>query len=152
MCAGRLFYDACTSPAWKLALEGAGHFQFLDSQTLLQRSICNNGHTTDSAVRLISQVRSRHGRRLCKAVALLLVLTAMQPEYGVCSQAATVTWAELMVRQRLGLSRKTVPPAEGLQAVADFAAQLLRQTPAARGRLRANDAYALSSEYKHLSS
>ena len=93
-------------------------------------------------------LRCHHAR---PAIVLVTVQPARLLSWQLIVQAATVTWAELMVRQRLGLSHKTMHPAEGLQAVADYAAQLLRQTPAARGRLRANDAYALSSEYKHLS-
>ena len=35
----------------------AGHFQFLDEQSILQRSVCNNGLVLDKAVRDISLVR-----------------------------------------------------------------------------------------------
>ena len=66
-----------------------------------------------------------------------------------CTQAATVTWAELMVRQRLGSPAHAVSSLPALQAVEDYAQAQLRQTPHARG-LRRNDAFAVSSAHKHL--
>jgi hypothetical protein len=34
------FYGAAPSVAWEVVVANAGHFQFLDSQTLLQQAVC----------------------------------------------------------------------------------------------------------------
>lgn len=52
----RLFYEACTAPSWLVSLEQAGHFQFLDKQSSMQRAICAQGRLPDYSVRQLSQV------------------------------------------------------------------------------------------------
>ncbi|DBA93619.1 TPA: hypothetical protein ACH3X3_013696 [Trebouxia sp. C0006] len=51
----RLFYEACTAPAWMVSIEQAGHFQFLDKQSSMQRAVCAQGKVPDYSVRQISQ-------------------------------------------------------------------------------------------------
>lgn len=53
----RRYYSACQGPAWEIVLGSAGHFQFLDEQSMLQRAICAVGPVEDSSVREIAQVR-----------------------------------------------------------------------------------------------
>ena len=64
LCAGALcwlpcrnFFSASQGPAWELVLKDSGHFQFLDSQSLLQRAVCAVGPIDDGAVRGIAQVQ-----------------------------------------------------------------------------------------------
>jgi len=46
------FFEACRSaPAWLVTLQPAGHFQFLDEQTAVQRMVCASGPVEDGAVR-----------------------------------------------------------------------------------------------------
>ena len=52
----RLFYEACTAPSWLVSVEQAGHFQFLDKQSSMQRAICAQGRLPDYSVRQLSQV------------------------------------------------------------------------------------------------
>ncbi|KAA6427900.1 MAG: hypothetical protein FRX49_02562, partial [Trebouxia sp. A1-2] len=54
--ASLLFYEACTAPAWMVSIEQAGHFQFLDKQSSMQRAVCAQGKVPDYSVRQISQV------------------------------------------------------------------------------------------------
>eukprot|EP00878_Enallax_costatus_P014797 GHUV01015486.1.p1 GENE.GHUV01015486.1~~GHUV01015486.1.p1 ORF type:complete len:357 (+),score=109.03 GHUV01015486.1:257-1327(+) len=51
------FYQASPSAAWQVILPTAGHFQYLDSTTALQRAVCGGapGEPDDSAVREVSQ-------------------------------------------------------------------------------------------------
>lgn len=51
----RLFYDATSAPAWQVAIDQAGHFQFLDSQSTMQRAVCTVGPKPDADVRAVSQ-------------------------------------------------------------------------------------------------
>ena len=52
----RLFFNACTAPSLQVAMKDVGHFQFLDTQSVLQRSVCAVGRTSDASVQHISQV------------------------------------------------------------------------------------------------
>ncbi len=36
----RRFFEAAGDAAWEVVLSDAGHFQFLDSQSTLERAIC----------------------------------------------------------------------------------------------------------------
>lgn len=46
------FFDACRqAPAWLVELRPAGHFQFLDEQSAVQRAVCASGPVEDEAVR-----------------------------------------------------------------------------------------------------
>jgi pimeloyl-ACP methyl ester carboxylesterase len=47
----RTFFDAAPGAAWEVCVADAGHFQFLDAQTGLQRAVCATGKTEDGAVR-----------------------------------------------------------------------------------------------------
>ena len=49
------FFDACSAPALSMLLTDAGHFQFLDEQSALDRAVCTVGNTPDSVIRLASQ-------------------------------------------------------------------------------------------------
>ncbi|CAL8460752.1 g283 [Coccomyxa elongata] len=49
------YYNACQAPAWEVVLGSAGHFQFLDEQSMLQRAVCAVGPVEDSSVREIAQ-------------------------------------------------------------------------------------------------
>jgi len=49
------FYDAATAPTWQVVVPQAGHFQFLDEQSLLDRSVCAAGRTPDATVRAVSR-------------------------------------------------------------------------------------------------
>ncbi|KAL3132591.1 hypothetical protein ABBQ32_009124 [Trebouxia sp. C0010 RCD-2024] len=51
----RLFYEACTAPSWMVSVEQAGHFQFLDKQSSMQRAVCAQGRLPDYSVRQLSQ-------------------------------------------------------------------------------------------------
>ncbi|KAK9820264.1 hypothetical protein WJX72_008273 [[Myrmecia] bisecta] len=51
----RLFYDACTAPTWELVIRNAGHFQFLDQQSAMQRAVCAQGSLDDKLVRQAAQ-------------------------------------------------------------------------------------------------
>ena len=61
----RLFYDACTAPAWMVSIPDAGHFQFLDKQTSMQRAVCTQGRVPDYSVRQVSQVRHSQNPKAC---------------------------------------------------------------------------------------
>ena len=52
----RSFYNASQGPSWEVVLGKAGHFQFLDNQSMLQRTICAVGPVQDVSVRGIAQV------------------------------------------------------------------------------------------------
>ena len=54
----RQFYQACHAPAWQVEIRDAGHFQFLDQQSAVQKAVCTTGSQPDTGVRLASQVRS----------------------------------------------------------------------------------------------
>jgi hypothetical protein len=51
----RHFYSACPTTAWEVLIQEAGHFQFLDSQSALQRVVCAQGQIDETAVRRVSQ-------------------------------------------------------------------------------------------------
>ncbi|CAK0746899.1 hypothetical protein CVIRNUC_001726 [Coccomyxa viridis] len=51
----RQFYNASQGPSWEVVLSKAGHFQFLDSQSMLQRTICATGPLQDVSVRSAAQ-------------------------------------------------------------------------------------------------
>eukprot|EP00884_Botryococcus_braunii_P023347 jgi/Botrbrau1/9697/Bobra.0201s0027.1 len=51
----RKFYDVCVGPAWEVVIRQAGHFQFVDEQSTLQRAICAAGAISDQAVRDATQ-------------------------------------------------------------------------------------------------
>ena len=53
----RNFFSASQGPAWELVLRDSGHFQFLDSQSLLQRAVCSVGPIDDRVVRGVAQVQ-----------------------------------------------------------------------------------------------
>lgn len=61
----RLFYEACTAPAWMVSVEQAGHFQFLDKQSSMQRAVCAQGRAPDYSVRQMSQVSVFAHMHLC---------------------------------------------------------------------------------------
>lgn len=49
------FYEASAAPAWEVALDDAGHFQFLDSKTIIQSSVCGDGPMGNAAARNIAK-------------------------------------------------------------------------------------------------
>lgn len=49
------FYEASTGATWQVLIPDAGHFQFLDEQSMLDRSVCTVGRTPDATVRAISR-------------------------------------------------------------------------------------------------
>lgn len=50
------FYSAAPSAAWSVELGDAGHFQFLDAQSPLQKAVCGAGAAeADQHVRLVSR-------------------------------------------------------------------------------------------------
>ncbi|KAK9846302.1 hypothetical protein WJX81_001257 [Elliptochloris bilobata] len=51
----RRFYEFTGGPAWEVLVRNAGHFQFLDNQSALQRAICAVGPVDDSRVRAVAQ-------------------------------------------------------------------------------------------------
>ena len=94
----RLFYEACTAPAWMLSVEQAGHFRFLDKQSSMQRAVCAQGRVPDYSVRQLSQVSTckrgclfmLHSAALCSS--LLHVGKGQAPAYILpCWQFYTVT-------------------------------------------------------------
>ena len=58
----RSFYNASQGPSWEVVLGKAGHFQFLDSQSMLQRTICAVGPIPDASVRGVAQVLHLHSK------------------------------------------------------------------------------------------
>ena len=54
---GRRFYEFTGGPAWEVLVRNAGHFQFLDDQSALQRAICAVGPVADARVRAVAQAR-----------------------------------------------------------------------------------------------
>lgn len=52
----RRYFNACQGPAWEIVLGSAGHFQFLDEQSMLQRAVCAMGPVDGSAVRKVTKV------------------------------------------------------------------------------------------------
>lgn len=44
-------------PTWEVDIGDAGHFQFLDQRSPLQRAVCPEGGVSEDAVRRVSQVR-----------------------------------------------------------------------------------------------
>ena len=56
--AGANYFDftrAASGDSWGVELAGAGHFQFLDSATFVQRAVCEEGRASDAEVRGVSQ-------------------------------------------------------------------------------------------------
>ncbi|KAK9908726.1 hypothetical protein WJX75_001965 [Coccomyxa subellipsoidea] len=51
----RRYFNACQGPAWEVVLASAGHFQFLDEQSMLQRAVCAVGPVDDQSVRKVAQ-------------------------------------------------------------------------------------------------
>ncbi|GLC53890.1 hypothetical protein PLESTB_000800700 [Pleodorina starrii] len=49
----RRFFAASSAPSWEVAIPEAGHFQFLDSLSGLQRALCPTGEVDDEAVRAV---------------------------------------------------------------------------------------------------
>ncbi|GIL66048.1 hypothetical protein Vafri_19596 [Volvox africanus] len=49
----RRFFAASTAPSWEVAIPEAGHFQFLDSLSGLQRALCPTGEVSDDDVRQV---------------------------------------------------------------------------------------------------
>ena len=101
----RLFYEACSAPAWQVAVSDAGHFQFLDAQSTMQRAICATGRASDSNVRATAQASAAllasHGESCklwqCGTFHSSLLECASLPVSGM--QAVMVTWGELMARK-----------------------------------------------------
>ena len=57
-CDARRFYEFTGGPAWEVLVRNAGHFQFLDDQSALQRAICAVGPVADARVRAVAQART----------------------------------------------------------------------------------------------
>ncbi|GLI59127.1 hypothetical protein VaNZ11_000916 [Volvox africanus] len=49
----RRFFAASTAPCWEVSIPEAGHFQFLDSLSGLQRALCPTGEVSDDDVRQV---------------------------------------------------------------------------------------------------
>ncbi|KAK9808325.1 hypothetical protein WJX73_001885 [Symbiochloris irregularis] len=63
----RYFYNACTGPSLQVALRDVGHFQFLDKQDMMQRSVCAVGSASDAVVQHVSQaVVVAWGEAMCR--------------------------------------------------------------------------------------
>ena len=63
---GRRFYEFTGGPAWEVLVRTAGHFQFLDDQSALQRAICTAGPIADARVRAVAQARCTCSRHLLR--------------------------------------------------------------------------------------
>lgn len=46
----------CRGPTWEVDIGDAGHFQFLDQRSPLQRAVCPEGGVSEDSVRRVSQV------------------------------------------------------------------------------------------------
>lgn len=49
------FYEASASPSWEVVLDDAGHFQFLDTKSIIQSSVCTDGPVGNAAARSIAK-------------------------------------------------------------------------------------------------
>ena len=49
------FVRESSENSWGVEITGAGHFQFLDNATFVQRAVCEEGFAHDDAVRGVSQ-------------------------------------------------------------------------------------------------
>ena len=98
----RLFYDACSAPAWQVAVSDAGHFQFLDAQSTMQRAICATGRASDADVRATAQASitllPSYGEGCKLGLAALAQLQCITVHVSDM-QAVMVTWGELMARK-----------------------------------------------------
>ncbi|KAK3246996.1 hypothetical protein CYMTET_43495 [Cymbomonas tetramitiformis] len=49
------FFDAAPAPSWMVTLKDAGHFQFVDSRSTVQRSVCAEGRVSDTKVNAVAR-------------------------------------------------------------------------------------------------
>ena len=95
--AGANYFDfarAASGDSWGVELAGAGHFQFLDSATFVQRAVCEEGRASDAEVRGVSQaLMVAHAetvfRGAARDAALRDTLRRLEDEFGDASGRKT---------------------------------------------------------------
>ena len=81
------FARAASGDSWGVEIAGAGHFQFLDNATFVQRAVCEEGHAPDAEVRGVSQaLMVAHAetvfRGAARDAALRDTLRRLEDEFG----------------------------------------------------------------------
>jgi hypothetical protein len=81
------FVREASGDSWGLEIAGAGHFQFLDSATFVQRAVCEEGYASESEVRGVSQaLMVAHAETIFRGAArdsaLRDTLRRLEDEYG----------------------------------------------------------------------
>ena len=95
--AGANYFDfarAASGDSWGVELAGAGHFQFLDNATFVQRAVCEEGRASESEVRGVSQaLMVAHAetvfRGAARDAALRDTLRRLEDEFGDASGRKT---------------------------------------------------------------
>ena len=81
------FARAASGDSWGVEIAGAGHFQFLDNATFVQRAVCEEGRASESEVRGVSQaLMVAHAetvfRGAARGAALRDTLRRLEDEFG----------------------------------------------------------------------
>lgn len=81
------FARAASGDSWGVEIAGAGHFQFLDNATFVQRAVCEEGRASESEVRGVSQaLMVAHAetvfRGAARDAALRDTLRRLEDEFG----------------------------------------------------------------------
>lgn len=108
---GRLYYNACQGPAWEVLLKDAGHFQLLDTQSMLQRAVCAVGPIDDSAVRNLAQVCASAmpllQTHLCIPCFLLALQAALVYIFESCTTPCCLSKRSIISSRKMNSSRRT---------------------------------------------
>ena len=88
------FARAASGDSWGVEIAGAGHFQFLDNATFVQRAVCEEGRASESEVRGVSQaLMVAHAetvfRGAARDAALRDTLRRLEDEFGDASGRKT---------------------------------------------------------------
>ena len=81
------FVREASADSWGVEIAGAGHFQFLDNATFVQRAVCEEGFASESEVRGVSQaLMVAHAETIFRGVtrdaALRETLGRLEDEFG----------------------------------------------------------------------
>ena len=125
----------CPRPSYQLlphvqvVVRDAGHFQFLDAQSAIDRAICTVGKTPDTVVRILSQVCHWHALSSADHTRVENALYGCVLKLYASPQASMIAWAQIMVRGSLA----AVPAEAAMQAASgamrEFEAALQRALP-----------------------
>ena len=129
----------CPRPSYQLlphvqvVVRDAGHFQFLDAQSAIDRAICTVGKTPDTVVRILSQVCHWHALSSADRTRVEIALYGCILKLSASPQASMIAWGQIMVRGSLA----SVPAEAAVQAASsamrEFEAALQRALPSMAG-------------------